>query len=105
MRTGASEKLTLAKAGQGSELGAVGATQPCMPHTLWAQEELDIRYPSLKAVTDLELDDLSRLEDECLYTAGMSVVQGILEEMTTQGRRRRAQEDGGLGDGGVPRPD
>ena len=93
MRTGASEKPTLAKAGQGSELGVVGANEPCMPHNLWAQEELDARYPSLRAVADLELDDLSRLEDERLYAAGMSVVQQVLEEMTTHGRRRRAPAD------------
>ena len=90
MRTGASEKPTLAKAGQGSELGVVGANEPCMPHNLWAQEELDARYPSLRAVADVELDDRSRLEDERFYAAGMSVVQQVLEEMTTHGRRRRA---------------
>ena len=44
-----------------------------MPHNLWAPEELDARYPTLKAVGDQELDDFSRLEDERFYAAGMRV--------------------------------
>ena len=115
MRTGASEKQTLAKAATTSSVHALEASapypcdhtdevqreelnaSPCMPHNLWDREELDTRYPSLKAIADLELEDLSRLEDERLYAAGMNVVQQILEEMTSHGRRRRAtaQEEPG----------
>ena len=49
----------------------------------------------MEAVADLELDDFSRLEDEKFDAAGMSIVQQILGEMTSQGRRRRAAVEAG----------
>ena len=36
----------------------------------------------------MALDDLTRLEDDQLYFAGMKVVQDILREMTVIGRTR-----------------
>ena len=46
------------------------------------REELELAYPSLEAVEELELNDLTRLEDDFLYGAGMKVVQAILDEMS-----------------------
>ena len=50
---------------------------PCMPHIDLGSKELDIRYPSFEAVEVLELEDLTRLEDEALYSAGMKIVQNL----------------------------
>ena len=60
-----------------------------MPHNEHSLPELDKLYPSLEAVEDLDLPDLSRLEDDKLYAAGMTVVQEILREMSQIGRTRR----------------
>ena len=60
-----------------------------MPHTQLTDEEIEEQYPSLEAVDDLDLPDLSRLEDESLYAAGMRVVQDILRAMSEVGRTRR----------------
>ena len=60
-----------------------------MPHVQPTCEEIAKHYPSLGAVDDLDLPDLSRLEDEQLYAAGMDVVQNILREMSEVGRTRR----------------
>ena len=69
-----------------------GGCGPRMPHNELDPRELEEAYPSLEAVDDLGLDDLTRLEDESLYSAGMVVVQGmgILPEMATTGRTRYA---------------
>ena len=101
MRTGASGKQTIAAADRPAEtegltgdaaLSAVhtGRCRPWMPHTELGKEELDLAYPSLEAVEELELNDLTRLEDEPLYGAGMKIVQAILDEMAVSGRTRRA---------------
>jgi len=68
-----------------------------MPHVQLTEEEFAKHYPSLEAVDDLDLPDLSRLEDEQLYAAGMEVVQNILREMSEIGRTRK-QGVGGLSD-------
>ena len=52
-----------------------------MPHIECSPQQLDKMYPSFEAVDDLDLPDLSRLEDDKLYAAGMNVVQQILREM------------------------
>ena len=62
---------------------------PRMPQNAFSKEELDRKHPSLEAVYDLPFDDLTRLEDDQLYSAGMKVVQDILREMTVVGRTRR----------------
>ena len=59
-----------------------------MPHNQLDSHELETRYPSLEAVDDVDIADLSRLEDESLYSAGMKVVQNILREMNEVGRTR-----------------
>ena len=59
-----------------------------MPHNHLNATDLDLKYPSLKAVDDLDMPNLSRLEDEHLYSAGMKVVQDILSEMNQVGRAR-----------------
>ena len=51
-----------------------------MPHNYLDATQLEQQYPSLEAVEDLDIPDLSRLEDEQLYAAGMNVAQGILSE-------------------------
>ena len=61
-----------------------------MPHNEFEPRELDMLYPSLEAVADLRLYDVSRLEDEGFYSAGMVVVQAILRDIATIGRTRRA---------------
>jgi hypothetical protein len=85
-RTAASDKKTIAEADS-----AVAAVQhePCMPHNLLTTQQLQEQYPSLEAVEDLDLPDLSKLEDEQLYSAGMRVVQDILREMSEVGRTRK----------------
>ena len=65
-------------------------TVPYMPHKTYSKKELDVEYPSLEAVDDLPLEDLTRLEDDHLYSAGMQVVQQILHEMSVVGRTRRS---------------
>ena len=65
-------------------------TQPRMPHVDFNAADLDLQYPSLHAPEELELDDLTKLEDEQLYHAGMKVVQKVLNEMATAGRTRKA---------------
>ena len=103
MRTGASDKQTIADADRpgkarskplsgDSALSTVRAGQcgPWMPHNELDNKELDLAYPSLEAVEELELDDLTRLEDDLLYGVGMKIVQAILDEMSVNGRTRRA---------------
>ena len=50
---------------------------------------MDQRFPNLKAVPEVPLNDLTRLEDDALYAAGMEIVQQILEEMAAVGRTKR----------------
>ena len=103
MRTGASDKQTIADADRpgkarskplsgDSALSTVRAGQcgPWMPHNELDNKELDLAYPSLEAVEELKLDDLTRLEDDLLYGVGMKIVQAILDEMSVNGRTRRA---------------
>ena len=89
---------------------------PQMPHNMMSADELDQYYPSLEAVEDLDLPDLSRLEDDRLYSAGMKVVQEIRQEMSQVGRTRRQGENmaveatepvsvAGTCQGDVPEPD
>ena len=61
-----------------------------MPHNDFNSEELERWYPSLQAPEELDLEDLSRLENDGLYNAGMEVVQEILREMAAAGRTRRS---------------
>ena len=58
-----------------------------MPHNYLVAIQLEQQYPSLEAVEDLDIPDLSRLEDEQLYAAGMDVVQEILREMSQIGKQ------------------
>ena len=58
---------------------------PTMPHHSLSGRELDRQYPSLKVVDDVEFDDLTRLEDDRLYVACMTVVQEIIRSMAAQG--------------------
>ena len=41
-----------------------GETSPIMPRLALGEEELEISYPSLQAVDDIPLDDLTKLEDD-----------------------------------------
>ena len=109
LRTGTGSKQTVADADRTTAttgeavLGMEGPSRcgPCMPHIDLESKELDIRYPSLEAVEELELEDLTRLEDEALYGAGMKIVQTILKEMATSGRTRKATQTSGEQDGRV----
>ncbi len=85
-RTGVSDKKTIAEAD--APVHSL-EHEPRMPHIEYSSVELDKAYPSLEAVEDLDLPDLSRLEDNTLYAAGMTVVQAILREMSEVGRTRR----------------
>ena len=53
-----------------------------MPHNHLDVDELEDRYPSLEVVDDVDIPDMTRLEDDSLYAAGMKVVQDILREMS-----------------------
>ena len=64
-----------------------------MPRNIFSKNWLDREYPSLVAVDDLLLDDLTRLEDDKLYSAGMKIAKDILHEMTVVGRTRRIGTD------------
>jgi hypothetical protein len=95
-RTAASDKKTIAEADTAvnsvdkhGTLPLCLSTEPCMPHNHLTPQQLEEQYPSLEAVEDLDLPDLSRLEDEQLYSAGMRVVQDILREMSEVGRTRK----------------
>ena len=94
MRTGASSKKRIAEAdGDGQvntlrpEYAAGNAAR--MPHLELSPEQLKAEYPSLEVPEDLDFDDISTLEDDGLYQAGMVVVQQILQELATTGRTRR----------------
>ena len=63
---------------------------PHMPHLNASRREIDLQYPSLEAVDDICFEDLIRLEDDGLYSQGMKIVQQILHDMATQGRKRYA---------------
>ena len=111
-RTGASEKVTIAEAdaraqsecpkgkarrngtpGRGDAQGLNNVCGGCgsrMPNNELEPSELDRVYPSLEAVDDLRLDDLTRLEDESFYSSGVVVVQAILRDMATTGWTRHA---------------
>ena len=82
MRAGASNKARIAEAD--GDVQAVAqeeiCTQPRMPHVDFNAADLDLQYPSLHAPEELELDDLTKLEDEQLYHAGMKVVQKVLPQ-------------------------
>ena len=78
---------------------------PQMPHNILNADELERQYPSLQAVKDLDLPDLSRLEDDQLYSAGMAVVQNILHEMSQVGRTRHQGNGIPSGQTSVPEPD
>ena len=107
LRTGTGSKQIVADADRTTAttgeavLGMEGPSRcgPCMPHIDLESKKLDIRYPSLEAVEELELEDLTRLEDEALYGAGMKIVQTILNEMATSGRTRKATQTSGEQDG------
>ena len=118
MRTGQSEKQTMATADAGEassnkakknaahaenkvakslKLRAVAAQEeergPFVPHVGFARSEIDRQWPSLEAVEDTNFKDLFRLEDEQLYGAVMTIVQGILNEMALHGRTRKPTPD------------
>ena len=59
-----------------------------MPHIQYNSKDLDELFPDLEVVDDLDFGDLSRLENDDLYAAGMREVQGILHEMSEIGRTR-----------------
>ena len=61
-----------------------------MPHIGLSDKEVEELYPSLEVAEDLELEDITRLEDDKLYNVGMQVVQQILHEMAVAGRTRKA---------------
>ena len=96
LRRSQSDKKTLAKAEQESRkplLASVAPSgEPYMPHNCLGPAELERRFPSLEAVPDVPLHDLTRLEDDTLYAAGMGIVQEILEEMAATGRTKRPQQ-------------
>ena len=115
MRSGETQKQPFAKAARTETLNSVGGrrptttttitpttmtsttttddkpvyTVPRMPHNTFSKEELDREYPSSEAVDALPLDDVTRLDDDQLYSAGMKVVQQILREMAVIGRTRK----------------
>ena len=66
----------------------VAEEPPLMPHTALSKEALDKCYPSLQAVGEVSMEDLTRLEDDTMYAQGMTVVQKILREMSVHGRTR-----------------
>ena len=87
-RTGASSKITLAQADRtlASLSGIEAGCRSRMPHNELSPAALEAQYPSLEVCPDLDLQDLTRLEDDKLYAAGMHVVQRILHEMSVSGR-------------------
>ena len=91
-RTGASNKRTIAEADQiiGGVDGRDCNMEIRMPHVGLSDKEVEELYPSFKVAEDLELEDMTRLEDDRLYNVGMQVVQQILYEMAVAGRTRKA---------------
>ena len=87
-RAGASSKITPAQAGQtlASLSGIEAVCAYRMPHTELSPAALEAQYPSLEVCPDLDLQDLTRLEDDKLYAAGMQIIQGILHEMSVSVR-------------------
>ena len=63
-----------------------------MPHNELAGDDLDAAFPSLQATDEPQLEDLTRLEDDRLYAAGMLEVQKIIGDMSHYGRTRRTTD-------------
>ena len=96
MRTGQSVKVTMAGAAAKlhTEVDALsGAYAPTMPHHSPSGWELDRYYSSPKVVDDVEFDDVTRLEDNRLCAAGMTIVQEIIRDMAVQGRTRTIPDE------------
>ena len=72
-----------------------------MPHLQYTAEELDQLHPSLVPPEDEQMDDLIDDEQDVVYQKGLEVAQGIQEETSAQGRRRRPLEAAGKGAAGT----
>ena len=82
-------------ASQGREVNAVDAEkalnekEPFMPHITFHDDELDVKYPALKAPDEETLDDAVQDGSDAVYQHGMSIAKGIARNMQEHGRRRR----------------
>ena len=64
-----------------------------MPHRVYDQEALDYAYPSMSVPDELVLDD--NVHDDCgIEERGRLIIEQIIEQARTGGRKRRAMADG-----------
>ncbi len=88
-----STKVTMAS--QSREVNAVDTEEalnekePFMPHIALHDDELDVKYPALRAADEETLDDAVQDSSDATYQHGMNIAKGIAQNMQEHGRRRR----------------
>ena len=86
-RTGNASKVTIAQA-ERATVGLCGNDEGLnfsVPHLGLSDQKVEEKYVSVEAVDDMELNELTMLEDENLYAAVMRVIQHVLHEMALAG--------------------
>ena len=68
------------------------AEQPCMPHLLYGERDIDARYPSLSAPAQLDVDDAQNDAWDCIYQRGLREAQDIVADMRSYGRMKYARQ-------------
>ncbi len=63
-----------------------------MPHKVFDKEELDERFPSLRAPEAEDLEDPQQDEGDAIYTHGMAIAADIVKDMSRYGRIRSRQK-------------
>ena len=59
-----------------------------MPHLLYDQEVLDVKYPSSTAPAQLDVDDTEADAHDAIYQRGLREAAGIAESMRLLGRMK-----------------
>ncbi len=71
---------------------------PSMPHLMYDQATLDVRYPSLTAPVQLDVDDTEADAYDAIYQRGLREAEGIAESMRLFGRMKYMRQRDSSGD-------
>ena len=66
--------------------------QPCMPHLLYEEADIEAKYPSLSAPAQLDVDDAQNDAWDCIYQKGLREEQDIVANMRSYGRMKYAKQ-------------
>ena len=69
-----------------------------MPHLVYDQATLDVRYPSLTAPVQLDVDDTEADAYDAIYQRGLREAEGIAEPMRLYGRMKYMRQRDSSGD-------